>query len=474
VKYRQHLTASSVGGLGLALVALGVALPGLAAAALVVATVVFLAVFLAAAEKPLAPILVTAGWGWTVFTTEAGLSAGEAASSFSATKIVPIAILGLGLAMMLVSHPPLPNAGVSTPAKWFLAYLAWQTLCVTSSPFPELSGPRVIQALLPLVVIIVMTRRGFSVLPLVGATVLACVAHVALALAGAGAYVGLTGEKRLIGLLIANSFAFAAAFAIVGAIGLWQGRMLPSVLRLLPIPVVLLAAYAIAQTVGRTASIAVPVALVVGTVFFGGSPRREGVSSTPRVFVLVAMLGGLLYASRRADALFSWFSTGNRSLDTLTGRVDLWGLILDAVSAKWLFGYGPGAMRFQSPELAPHLGPYLRLGQAHNSFMEALVNSGYIGALLWLSAMFALSIHAWRVRDRRRPLAITTLVLVAVSSLTIANASGFGIAWYVLMLVVGLTATAHPPMPTRPLRDVAGLSTAISDLHLSGQSQSRP
>ncbi|MCW2797049.1 O-antigen ligase family protein [Nocardioides sp.] len=429
-----------------------VTLLGLALAALVVLggqssqiAVLLAATFLWSAlawrqEWPIVLPLVATGWGTTVFTTEAGLTVGQSASTFGPTKIAPLILLVGATALLLANDRARHSVRLPVAVYLFGAYLFWQLVCVGQSAHPTLSLLRVVQAAIPFGVVVVLAQRKVSPMWLVYPTLAACSAHVLYTLT-AGTYVGFTGEQRLVGLLIANSFACAAGLVIVIALALWQGQLLPRRLRWLPLPLIGVATLAIDQSVGRTASIAVPSAIVIGCVFFGGTPGRSGVSSGRRLLLTLVVLFAGLYATSQAGQLVTWFSTGNQSLDTLTGRTVLWKLIGELVQRSPVFGYGPGSMRFGDPELRGTLGSLLDLGQAHNSYFEALINTGYPGAFLWLVSMFALVVRAWRIQTQFRPLVLSLVVVLSMFSITLGNMSGFGIGWYALMMTLGIACS---------------------------------
>lgn len=395
---------------------------------------------------PIVLPLVAVGWGATVFTTEAGLTIGESASTFGPTKTVPLMLLVGATGVLLLDDRDVAPMRLPVAVYAFAAYLFWQLVCVSQSAYFSMSLLRVAQAAIPFVVVVVLARRRISPMWLVYPTLVALMVHVVYTLT-AGAYVGYTGEQRLVGLLIANSFACAAGLVIVMAVALWQAQLLPRGLRWLPLPLVGAATLAIDQSVGRTASVAVPSAIVVGCLFFGGTQRRAGVSSGRRVTLALGIFFAGLYATSNSGQLVTWFSTGNQSIDTLTGRTVLWGLIRELVDKEPVFGYGPGSMRFGDPALRSTLGNLLDLGQAHNSYFEALINTGYPGAFLWLLAMALLAVSAWRIRTRFRPLVVSLMVVLSMFSITLGNMSGFGIGWYALMLTLGLVCT---PTQSRP------------------------
>lgn len=387
--------------------------------------------------------VLAAGWTLTVFTTEAGLGGVGSTESgtFSPAKLVPIALMVCGVLALTGARRSVRQ--LSSTAILITGYLFWQLVCTLFSDQPILSIARVAQSAIPFAVTLIAVRRRVNPMWLTTGTLVACTAHVFLGFSG-GKYVGFKGSQRLVGLLIANSFALAAAIVLVIAVGLWQSKVLPWPLRWVPLPLVGAGAYAIYQSVGRTASIAVPIAIFVGCVLFGGTPTRTVRAGNKRWALLLILLIGAVFATRQLGDLTSWFSTGNRSLSTLTGRTDVWDRVIILASDSPFVGYGPGAMRFGSERLNEVLGQYVLLGQAHNSLFEALLNSGVPGAVLWLAVMFSLLRQARQMIGQYRALAMSMAIMLLIFSITLANMSGFGIGWYALMATFMLVASDDP------------------------------
>ena len=115
------------------------------------------------------------------------------------------------------------------------------------------------------------------------------------------------------------------------------------------------------------------------------------------------------------------------------------------VGDRPIVGYGPGAMRFGVSSLRESLGGRIALAQSHNSFFEALLAGGLVGAALWLGMMAALVRHVMALQQRFRPVAAGALTLLIVSSVTLGNLAGFGIPWFALMAVIGIGSSASVP-----------------------------
>jgi O-antigen ligase len=82
---------------------------------------------------------------------------------------------------------------------------------------------------------------------------------------------------------------------------------------------------------------------------------------------------------------------------SLTGRVDVWKTILEYAAQRPLFGYGHDA--FWSPSRIEDISKTHQwsINQAHNAYLEWLVNLGLVGLCLYMVAM----VRTWVVCTRR-------------------------------------------------------------------------
>lgn len=96
------------------------------------------------------------------------------------------------------------------------------------------------------------------------------------------------------------------------------------------------------------------------------------------------------------------------------------------------------------------LSPGTSIGQAHNSLIEALISGGLPAAALWLAMMTALFVQVCRKRTRYRGLAVALFMVCLVESITIGQLAGFGMAWYLLLALLALTAPSTDRRETSP------------------------
>ena len=238
------------------------------------------------------------------------------------------------------------------------------------------------------------------------------------------------------------------AVALAGG-ALWtrQRRLLGV---LLPLVALLLPALLLTQSrTGLTATaVGVLVALIVGA-----RPRRQWLGVELGVVALLALLIVL-------SPLRDWFVfAGANSWQSVVGpRLGIWGQALDGIRDHPVWGMGLGAFGALARLVYPLSPPAqaLPIEDAHNLYLQTALDFGVAGALLlvWLLALAtggALGLARARpARSLSRLWAaglLGALAAHALYSLTDAVALGTpgGVAlWYVLGLVMGGHADAHP------------------------------
>jgi len=414
--------------------------PKLAAAAALGVLLVAAAVVVPA--DVLLPSILFVAWGAAVFTSEAAFGGAADASAtttaLTPTKLLPLAILGV-LALWSVRDGIWATA--PTAARLATAYFVWLGVAAVLSPHPSLSLGRVLQGAGPLFVVLVMRRRIANAgVVLVWATTAAAAAHVIWAVyrpyyTGVG-----TSQVRLVGLLIANSFEFAAGLTVVVGVVVWLTRLLGTK-SWLGVPLALVGAVAVKESVGRTAALAAVAAIGAAVLTRHEHARTGG----RRTFVVgTAALSALLLLPSYIGTLTGWFKGGDQQLGTLTNRTLIWHTYVPQALEHPFVGLGPGALRFAASAhkaaLPVFLSPGTSIGQAHNSLIEALIGGGLPAAALWLAMMSALLFQVLGNRTRYRGLAVALFVVCLVESITIGQLAGFGMAWYLLLALLALTA----------------------------------
>jgi hypothetical protein len=384
-------------------------------------------------------------WAAAVFTSEAAFG-GAADASATATALTPTKLLPLAALAVLALLSIRDGIWATAPpaARLATAYFVWLGLAAVLSPHPSLSLGRVLQGAGPLFVVLVVRRRiAGAGLILVSATTAAAAAHVIWAVyhpyyTGVG-----TSQVRLVGLLIANSFEFAAGLTVVVGVVVWLTRLLGAK-NWLGVPLALVGVVAVKESVGRTAAIAAVTAIAAAVLTRHDHERTGG----RRTFVVgAAALSALLLLPNYVGTLTGWFRGGDQQLGTLTNRTLIWHTYVPQALEHPFVGLGPGALRFatsaRTTDLPMFLSPGTSIGQAHNSLIEALIGGGLPAAALWLAMMSALLFQVLANRTRYRGLGVALFTVCLVESITISQLAGFGMAWYLLLALMALTAA--PP-----------------------------
>ncbi len=161
------------------------------------------------------------------------------------------------------------------------------------------------------------------------------------------------------------------------------------------------------RTRGAVLGAAVGVAVVLWTRW-RGARKFEVVAIGSVVVALVAVSG--------ADAIEQYFARGESvdQLASLNARTDLWEHAFRLVADHPLYGYGLTSSR----------GLFLEsmgLGGGHNALVNLLVDTGILGALLWLALLVAIGITAARLLRGPSATRVDGIVVLAVLLGMMAN-----------------------------------------------------
>jgi O-antigen ligase len=400
------------------------------------------------------------GWVWGAFVAAAAVAPRVASLSgeleLSWEKLGPYAVLLASIVLLLAigqTQRPLPAA-----ARALLAYVAWLAIASSIAPTGLFAWYRWAQGAVVATAGLIAARTGVRWTWLFWAIVVASLTH---ALTG---FISLGLEEsvsRLGGLVHPNVLSFSGV--VLGLAGLHL-LLVPARLRLVrrtgglalfavAVPVVWLAH-------SRDGAVAFALGICAFILIWGwkaGSGR--GWLAFTAVTIAIAAL--VVFYGPAAQ----WFVRGHpEEVSTLTGRVDAWRLLIGYVWNRPFLGYGAGALRagfFPDPLLN---GP-LCCEHAHNALLEAAVNSGVVGALLWVG-MVVLGIRsAWASRDESRSLTISLWVALIINSITEAGAAGFGLHWYLLVALLCLSRPSETTSIRRPTsRASVGLSVEANRL----------
>lgn len=306
---------------------------------------------------------------------------------------------------------------------WLVAFLCWAGFTMLVSPVPGktlLGWGKQVAYFLGIAALVVTFRTQRSLVRVLGWTLLAfVVADVAAVVLRpdvaihqtsdaveptlAGLWRGLHPHKAKFGELL----AFAVLLLPAMARGRWRW------LRVLAVPLITLMLLAGAKTsllalalaVLLVAGLRVAARYVAGTlVAMVGAP----------MFVLLAVAGGLLLPM----LLVGMFGDA-----TLAGRTQLWGVLWRYSEAHALFGSGYASFFLGEDGSLFRTGDpmLMRMGNAHNSFLDLLVTTGWPGAVLGYVALLLAPVAAAYRRlphDRFARLWVSVILFGGISSLT--------------------------------------------------------
>lgn len=194
------------------------------------------------------------------------------------------------------------------------------------------------------------------------------------------------------GVLMQKNFAGAhCAFTILFL--LLDGRRVRPALRLV---LVALAAYFLYRTESKTSMGLLGFALVAGVGFRSYNPYYR-VLFLIAVGVVLALL--LAIGFQYSEALMAPFE----SEDALTGRVQIWPVLIAYWREHWLLGAGFGSFwNVGDPQpIAAYSDAWVAdIASGHNGYLDLLVQMGLPGLLLALNA--ALLVPVWKLASVRR------------------------------------------------------------------------
>jgi exopolysaccharide production protein ExoQ len=169
--------------------------------------------------------------------------------------------------------------------------------------------------------------------------------------------------------------------------------------------------------------------------------------STTRRDYAVAIAGGVLGAGLGAAAL--WYPADTLSLlgkdITLTGRLEVWNVLLPYVSRGAWLGYGYHAFWGHFRGSIEHAIGWTSVVEAYNGYIELVLDCGVLGLLLFAVALvstFDRSVRFYRRNPQRKNLfPILALFCFATLNLVGSHLARFDDFWWMLFwIVVALTS----------------------------------
>jgi O-antigen ligase len=398
----------------------------------------------------LATATILAGWVWLALVWEArftALSGGGQVEGFPPAKVIPYLLLIVGTVLALAHQrgrrrlraAARPVGTVPRVAKMLLAsYLVVVLTSALLAEQPAIASARLVQGLIPLSAaiawVLVLRRSPFILL---GGVILAAAVHVL-----GTVYIWAT-NNRAVGYYAVEGgrwggfehpMAVGSAAAVLFVTSFWWVMRRRSYAAWAGMALAL-AGFWLAKPRAAT------IGAVAGSLFLawellrGRLPFRRQRSW---LGFLPVGLGAAFVATLLlwTEPIMAWFSRG-RSVEevaTLSHRLFLWAEIADLVLDRPVLGWGPGALRIGavSQTLQGEVG---FAGQAHSAPFEVLLNSGFLGFVLWIGSLAAIWTLAGRSNPAHAVLHRGLMAALLVDGLATAAVAGFGVPWMTLSLV---------------------------------------
>jgi O-antigen ligase len=180
-----------------------------------------------------------------------------------------------------------------------------------------------------------------------------------------------------------------------------------------------LAASSICLVMSGSATGVLSASVMATVLFVSYHVSRQGTAVRRPILRIVALSMSLICAAMFSGTLDRFVVLLGRS--DLTGRAEYWPFVLDYIHAEGrLLGYGYGQFSHVGEAIKEEAG--MLLGEAHNGFLEMLVDFGYPGALivalvhfhlLWRMARQLTFAPAYAVRIAVFPISLIATLLVS-------------------------------------------------------------
>jgi exopolysaccharide production protein ExoQ len=311
----------------------------------------------------------------------------SAGVSFQAKFLMLAAVAAMALPSLVApieGHPPVPRAfGVG-----FFVLALLGTVSAAWSIVPEFSLQRGISITLvwaAVVLAVPLSLRGDDQIREIvrrNALVLALLTGAGLVLGLAGAVAAFQGDGRFLGLMInPNTIGYFAAPILPPAV-LLVAQMRPGRQRLVLFVAILVIGAGIALSGSRAGVLAAFVGITVGLVLAGKFRQSRQARRAFVLLTLIVIAGVVVFPALGLTA-----RSGGQSVEGFleigggSGRELNWVHALPLVTEEPVFGHGLGS----TPTLFPQVQSLTQsviLGGAHNSYLEAAIDLGLVGALL--------------------------------------------------------------------------------------------
>lgn len=156
------------------------------------------------------------------------------------------------------------------------------------------------------------------------------------------------------------------------------------------------------------------------------------------VGVILALPTVVVMADKIAAVLHEYTASGD-NLQTLSGRIQLWDLVVGLASLRPFFGYGLGTFRDVVTPFAGLLGWTTTIAHAHNAYLTVFLETGYLGAFLCLAFV---ATAAWNSVVGSRTVAVSgsqILAGLAIFVVVRSMSEGFAANGFELVLLATIS-----------------------------------
>ena len=336
------------------------------------------------------------------------LNIGIRIQNFTLTKMVGLIFIGVALVQRRVwfRQPP--------PAFWCFVGYGYLYLMFSIADDPKFDGDTVWR-ISTLVQLLVMFWISFNLMCYDGVARGALLALTASCLSiGVLVMLGImgtdSGHGRITGIagVNPNTFATVISCGLLALVGLtYSGKLKDRKLRLVAWPAVGVMAITIVNTGSRGIMVALVVALLALLL------KADILLSNPKavLLVLLAIVLGI-WTSFQSEAVRVRWERTVATGDT-TGRDLIWASSLEMVLERPLGGWGPHSYLY---ELGSRTGKRGGIRGPHNGYLAILLETGFLGGIVFFSGLWLCWRRAWRARAGvwgRLPIAMMLLILMA-------------------------------------------------------------
>ena len=117
------------------------------------------------------------------------------------------------------------------------------------------------------------------------------------------------------------------------------------------------------------------------------------------LFIIHAIFYGIIFLGRKYNDIF--LSIFNRDL-TLTGRTDIWEVIVELIKIKPIIGYGYGGIWYEGSIIKNYIWNRTFIGMegAHNGFLEWALQIGILGLIAFIIMILSMGYKLIKLKNK--------------------------------------------------------------------------